>query len=149
MLSNLMSWWQYIPCCADLFYFNILIKSLIGCQRRYACFLIWLQAYFLIWPQRFQLAINCIFLTITLVPGLLRNVSQYDSLPFTTPVNYYYSLACHHFLHTVITVSQLCVLKLKTNCWSVGDKSLVLKEDTNMLSLFVTLNSFTHTLLQL
>jgi len=23
-MSNLMSWWQYIPCCADVFYFDII-----------------------------------------------------------------------------------------------------------------------------
>jgi len=56
------------------------------------------------------LAINCIFLTITFEPGLLRNVSQDDSLPFTTPVNYYSSLAWHHFLHTSYgNLSTLCI----------------------------------------
>ena len=48
--------------------------------------------YFLIWSQCFQLAINCVFLTITFEKGLLRNVSQDDSIPVTTPVNYYTSL---------------------------------------------------------
>jgi len=48
----------------------------------------------------FPIAINCIFLTITFETGLLRIVSQDDSIPFTTPVNHYSSLAWHHFLHT-------------------------------------------------
>ena len=45
--------------------------------------------YFLIWSQRFQLAISYIFLTITFEMGLLINVSQDDSTPFTSPVNCY------------------------------------------------------------
>ena len=61
-------------------------KSLIGCPWRYAYFLMWLQTYFLIWSHCFSLAINYIIRTITLESGLLRNVSQYDSIPFTTPV---------------------------------------------------------------
>jgi len=48
--------------------------------------------YFLIWSQRFQFAINCIFFTITFETGLFKNVSQDDSIPFTTPVNYYSNL---------------------------------------------------------
>ena len=46
------------------------------------------------------MAINCIFLTVTSETGLLRIVSQDDSIPFTTPANYYSSLARHHSLHT-------------------------------------------------
>jgi len=66
--------------------------------------------YLLIWSQRFQLAIKCIFLTITFEKGLLRNVSQDDSIPLTTPVNYYSSLAWHHFLHTsYYNLSNLCI----------------------------------------
>jgi len=61
--------------------------------------------YFLIWSQRFQLAINCIFLTITFETGLVRNVSQDDSIPFAH----------------LTAIFQLCALKLKTNCWNIGD----------------------------
>jgi len=65
--------------------------------------------YFLIWSQRFQLAINCIFLTNTFETGLLRNASQDDSIPITMPVIYYSNLVWHHFLHTsYYNLSTLC-----------------------------------------
>ena len=47
----------------------------------------------------YQLAINCIFLTITFETRILRAVSQDGSIPFTKPVKYYSSLVLPHFLH--------------------------------------------------
>ena len=58
--------------------------------------------YFLIWSQRFQLSINCIFLTFSFETGLCRNVSQDNNIPFATPVNYYSRLVWHHFLTHLI-----------------------------------------------
>ena len=56
-------------------------------------------------------------------------MSQDDSIPFTTPVNYYSTLVWHHFLHTLlIKVFQLCVWKFKTNYWSMGDNKQYSKE---------------------
>jgi len=56
--------------------------------------------HFLIWSQRFQLAIDYVFLTFTSETGLLINMSQDCIIPFTTPVNYYPSLVLLPFFHT-------------------------------------------------
>ena len=77
--------------------------------------------YFLIWSQRFQLAINYIFLTNTLKRDFSETRQKMTVFPSqrlstTTPV-YCYSISFTH----LITIFQHCALKLKTNCCSMGD----------------------------
>jgi len=62
------------------------------------------------------LNMSVVLWTTTFKKGRLRNVSQDDNIPFTTPVNYYSTLLLHHFLPRLLNkVFQLCVCKLKTN----------------------------------
>jgi len=79
--------------------------------------------HFLIRSQRFQLVINYVFLTITFETGLLINVSQDCTIPFTTPVNYYPSLVLLSFFTLLITIFQHCALELKANYCNMGDKN--------------------------